>query len=96
MYCEFVLLYMDNAIVISENVENILKEEIGKYFELKEESIGCPSVYLGGHVHQVKLENGVDVWSFRLSQYVQTVVKNVEEWLIRFYPKHQLLLVIAT
>ena len=35
-YYEFVLLYVDDALVISENVEEILREEIGKYFELKE------------------------------------------------------------
>ena len=81
LYYEFVLLYVDNALVRSENAENILKEEIGKYFELKEESIGHPSLYLGGHVHQVKLDNAVDAWSFSSSQYVQMVVKNIEEWL---------------
>ena len=80
-YYEFVLLYVDDALVISKNAEEILMEAIGKYFELKEESIGRPSLYLGGHVHQVKLDNGVDAWSFSLSQYIQTVVKNVEEWL---------------
>ena len=80
-YYEYELLYVDDALVISENVEEILREEIGKYFELKEESIGRPSLYLCGHVHQVKLDNGVDAWSFSSSQYVQTAVKNVEEWL---------------
>ena len=82
-YYEFVLLYVDDALVISENVEEILREEIGKYFELKEESIGHPSLYLGGRVHQVKLDNGVDAWSFSSSQYVQIAVKNVEEWLFK-------------
>ena len=80
-YYEFELLYVDDALVISENAEEILREEIGKYFELKEESIGCPSLYLGGCIRQVKLDNGVDAWSFSSSQYVQMVVKNVEECL---------------
>ena len=62
--------------MISENAEEILREEIGKYFELKEESIGCPSLYLGGCVRQLKLSNGHGP-----SAYVQTAVKNVEEWL---------------
>ena len=77
MCYEFVLLYVDDALVISENAEKILREDIGKYFELKEESIGCPSLYLGGRVRQVKLKNGVDAWSFSSSQYVQMAVKNV-------------------
>ena len=80
-YYEYVLLYVDDALVISENAEEILREEIGKYFELKEESIGRPSLYLGGCVRQVKLDNGVDAWSFSSSRCIQTVVKNVEEWL---------------
>ena len=70
-YYEYVLLYVDDALVISENVEEILREEIGKYFELKEESIGLPSLYLGGRGRQVKLDNGVNAWSFSSSQYIQ-------------------------
>ena len=35
-YYEYVLLYIDDALVISENAESILRNEIGKYFELKE------------------------------------------------------------
>ena len=35
-YYEYILLYADAALVVSENVESILRNEIGKYFELKE------------------------------------------------------------
>jgi hypothetical protein len=76
---EYVLLYTDDALVISENAEDILRREIGKYFELKEESIGTPKLYLGGKVRRVQLENGVYAWSFSSSQYVQAAVKNLEE-----------------
>ena len=34
---EYVLLYTDEAIVISENDESVLHNEFGKYFELKEQ-----------------------------------------------------------
>ena len=37
---DYVLLYVDDALVVSENVESILRNEFGRYFELKEESIG--------------------------------------------------------
>ena len=77
-YYEYVLLYTNDTMVISENVESVLRNELGKYFELKEESIGPPKLYLGGHVSQVELDNGVKCWSFSSSQYVQTAVKNVE------------------
>ena len=38
-YWEHVLLYTDNALRISEQGEHNLRNEIGKYFELKEEWI---------------------------------------------------------
>ena len=72
---------MDDALVVSENEESILRNELDRYFELKEESIGPPDHYLGGKVRKVLLENGVNAWAFSSSQYVQTAVKNVEEYL---------------
>ena len=76
------LLYVDDALVVtSERAgEHILREEVGKYFELvKEASIGPPDIYLGGKVSKVKLENGVSAYSsFSASQYVQAAVNNVE------------------
>ena len=51
---------------------------IGKYFKLKEKSIGPPDVYLGVRMRQVKLDNGSKAWAFSFSQYVVEDVKNVE------------------
>ena len=51
---------------------------MGKYFKLKESSIGPPKIYLGGHCRKVTLDNGVECWAFGASQYVQEAVKNVE------------------
>ena len=36
---EYILLYTDDVLVISDNVEGFLREGIGRYFELKEKSI---------------------------------------------------------
>ena len=77
-YYEYILLYVDDALVVSENAESILQNELGRYFHLKDESIGPPTMYLGGRVHKVQLENGVWAWSFGSSQYVQSAIKNVE------------------
>ena len=82
-YYEYVLLYTDDVLCISENPERIIRSQIGKYFELKEESIGPPKIYLGGHMRQVTLENGVKAWTFSSSQYVQASVKNVEEYICK-------------
>ena len=78
---DYVLLYVDDALLVSENAESILRNELGRYFELKEESIGPQDHYLGGKVRKVQLENGVYAWAFSSSQYVQTAVKNVEVYL---------------
>ena len=78
---DYVLLYVDDALVVSECAESILRYELRRYFELKEESIGPPDHYLGGKVRMVQLENGVNAWAFSSSQYLQTAVKNVEAYL---------------
>jgi hypothetical protein len=80
-YYEYALIYTDDVLVVSENCERVLKDQIGRYFELKEESIGPPKLYLGGHVRKVELANGAKAWAFSSSQYVQSAVKNVEEYL---------------
>lgn len=80
---EYVLLYTDDIVVVSEQGEIILRQGIGKYFELKESSIGPPTIYLGGRLSQVTLENGVTAWAFGSSKYVQESVKNVEGYLER-------------
>ena len=41
-YYEYILLYVDDALCISHNAEHILRGELGKYFVLKESSIGPP------------------------------------------------------
>ena len=45
-YYKYVLLYTDDCLVISDRGECVLQNEIGKYFDIKEESIGPPSKYL--------------------------------------------------
>ena len=78
---DYILLYINDALVISERAESILQTELGRYFELKEESTGPPSLYLGGNMRKVVLEDGTHAWALSSSQYVQTAVKNVEEYM---------------
>ena len=76
------MLYVDDCLCIAGIVEEIIRDEIGKYFHLKEESIGEPKIYLGNKVSKVKLSNGVSAWSLSSSRYVQEAVKCVETHLI--------------
>ena len=82
-YYEYVLLYVDDVLVISANAEAVLRQEIGSTFELKEESIGPPDIYLGGKLQQVELDDGTKCWSYGSSKYVLNAVKNVEEYYIK-------------
>ena len=80
-YYEYCLLYVDDVLCISENSDSILHNELGKYFELKNESIGPPSQYLGAGMREVELENGSKAWAASSSQYVKAAVANVKKWL---------------
>ena len=73
--------------MISDNAESILRNEIGRYFELKEASIGPPKMYLGAGIRKVKLDNGMEAWAASSSQYVQAAVKNVEEYIEKSHHK---------
>ena len=42
-YYEYVLLYTDDCLGLSEQADYILQDGIGNFFELREESIGKPS-----------------------------------------------------
>ena len=79
-YWEYVLLYVDDCLVVSDHGKKMLREEIGKYFKLKEKSIGTPDGYLGGNMRRVKLENSSKSWALSSSQYVVEDVKNVKSY----------------
>ena len=82
-YYEYVLLYVDDVLVISERADAVLRKEIGKDWILKPESIGPPSQYLGGKLREVTLANGMKAWAFGSHQYVQSAVKNVHDHLVK-------------
>ena len=54
-YWEYLLLYVDDCLVISHSGEDVLINEIEVNFTLKESSIGPPDIYLGGKVNNVRV-----------------------------------------
>jgi len=58
-YYEYLLLYTDDCLCISENVKQVVLLELNKYFKLKPSSIGPPNIYLGVKVSKVTLENDI-------------------------------------
>ena len=55
-----------------------LRNDLGRYFELKEKSIGPPKIYKGGTVRKAELDNGTKDWAFSSSQSVYSAVNNME------------------
>ena len=72
------LLHADDSLVYCENDESMLRNGTSKYFELKEDSVGPPHIYLSGSTGKVELENGVDAWEFISNQNVKVNVNNVK------------------
>ena len=78
-YYQYVLLYTDDILAISEDPERFIRDELDSCFVVKPKSIGKPTQYLGNKVTEVKLDNGITAWSFSSSQYTQNAVKNVKK-----------------
>ena len=79
-YYQYTLLYVEDVLVVADEAEQIIRDEISKYFSVKEGSIGIPKVYLGGNIFEVILNNGSCVYTFSSSTYVQGVILNVEAY----------------
>ena len=80
-YYEYVLLYVDDCLVISDQAESVIWSKIGKYLILKEESIGDPGQYIVGKLRKVIVDNGAEAWDFGSKQYVEEAVNNVVDYL---------------
>ena len=76
-YYEYLLLYVDDCLVISENPDQVLSR-LEKYFSLKPESVGPLKLYLGGKLSKVDLPNDVKAWAIGASKYIQNALKNLE------------------
>ena len=76
-YYEYILLYVDDCLVVSEHPDQALNK-LGKYFPLKPGSVGPPKLYLGGKLSRVDLPNGVKAWAVSASKYIQSALRNIE------------------
>ena len=55
-YYKYVILYVDACLVVSEHPDEALRR-LDKYFQLQEESVGLPKLYLGGTLSKIRLLN---------------------------------------
>jgi hypothetical protein len=83
-FYEYLLVYTDDLLAIAKNPQAIL-DDVNVYFNLKPESVGQPTIYLGSKVSKAQMANGVECWCNSSHQYVKEAIKNTETYL----RKHQ-------
>ena len=83
-YYSYMLLYVDDCLVIHHDVEMALTE-LENYFAMKKGSIGDPDIYLGAKLRAMELNNGVKAWSMSPAKYVKEAVENVKEYLDKHF-----------
>jgi hypothetical protein len=82
-YYEYLLVYVDDLLVLSEMPKAIL-DDINTYFQLKPGSVGTPDLYLGAKLSKITMPNGVTAWCNSSHRYVQEAIRNTE----KFIQKH--------
>jgi hypothetical protein len=79
-YYELCLVYVDDILLISHDPRPTLLA-IGRFYELKEGSLGTPSTYLGAQVYQHYLRDGRKAWGMSSEKYTKNAVNTVESLL---------------
>jgi len=80
-YWEYVFIYTDDVLAMSENPHAIL-QEMNKFFLLKPDSIGAPKRYLGATISEYTI-SGDDKpkWAIGSEEYVKEAVRVIKAWL---------------
>ena len=79
-YYELVLIYVDDILIISKKSRKIM-EQINESFEVKPESIGPPSTYLGAQIYRHNLPDGRQAWGMTSEKYIKNAIRTVEDML---------------
>ena len=76
-YYEYILVYVDDILIVSHDPEPIL-EELKALYELKEGSIGPPNQYLGAQISQVEGADGGLKWAMSSEKYATEACKIID------------------
>ena len=75
-YYKYILIYVENLIVISLDARLVILE-VAEKFKPKKDKIEPPDIYLAGKISKKSL-NGKDIWTISSVNYVKGMIKNVE------------------
>lgn len=81
-YYEYMLVYTDDLLVLSEKPQDILNA-MDQHYLLKAGSIGSPTQYLGAQVGDYRLSDDPTKkrWYMSSEKYVKEAIRNVRLWL---------------
>ena len=80
-YYEYLLVYVDDVMLVSHDPVPTMRK-IGKRFEIKNDEIGPPKIYLGAGICKVASdEDGSECWSMESQKYVKAAVQTVKDLL---------------
>ena len=79
-YYEYLLVYVDNILVVSNAPKEVMKE-ISKEFEIKNGEYGPLTRYLGAGVSKVQFSTGEECWSMDSKKYVKAAIQVVQDLL---------------
>jgi hypothetical protein len=79
-YYAYILVYVDDILVIHHDAKKILSQ-IDYFFRMKPESMGDPDIYLGCKLRRhIVAGSGVQAWLQSPSKYIQEAVWNAEAY----------------
>jgi hypothetical protein len=81
-YYEYVFIYTDAILAISEKPKEIL-DMINKAFKLKPGSVQVPKTYLGATISKFQCPDGREVWAMSSEAYIKEAIKTLEKNLMR-------------
>jgi hypothetical protein len=80
LYWAYIMIYVDDILCVYHDPGALLAK-LDEYFKMKEGSIQVPTFYLGEKLKNTVLPNGAVAWGMSSSNYVQSSVQNVQDYL---------------
>jgi hypothetical protein len=79
-YYELLLVYVDDVLCCSHNPQAVM-DALALTYDLKDGSVGPPTIYLGAEIKKYQVKSGKSHWSMSSTPYVTDAVKQVSEML---------------
>ena len=76
-YYEYIVVYVDDAIIISHDPKSIIKDLEVRPYPLK--GGGAPDVYLGATIGRYKFKDDTSTWYMSSTQYLKNALVTIEE-----------------